>query len=76
MYTEKVISKKLLQVSGIEEGTLQFRTLFLLITFLLANFSHFSQQFSNQREILSCFDTKIQIFEDKVLGHICTFLKL
>jgi hypothetical protein len=28
---------------------------------LLANFLHFSQQIPNQRKILSCFDTHIQI---------------
>jgi hypothetical protein len=29
---------------------------------LLANFLHFSQQFRNQRKILSFLDTHIQIF--------------
>jgi hypothetical protein len=33
----------------------------LPVTFLLANFLHFSQQIPNQRKILSCFDTHIQI---------------
>jgi hypothetical protein len=34
---------------------------FLPVTFLLADFLHFSQQFPNRRKILSCFDTHIQI---------------
>jgi hypothetical protein len=42
---EKVIFQKLLQVSSIEEDKLQFCTLLLPVTFLLANFLHFSQQF-------------------------------
>ncbi len=37
---------------------------FLAVTFLLANFSHFSQQFRNQRKILRCFDTHSQILPD------------
>jgi hypothetical protein len=52
---------KNLQVSSIEEDKLQFFTLLLPVTFLLANFWHFSQHFRNQRKILSCFDTHIQI---------------
>ncbi len=61
VYLEKVICEKLLQVSSIEEDKLQFCTLLLPVTFLLAHFLHFSQQFRNQRKILSCFDTHIQI---------------
>ncbi len=61
MYLEKVICQKLVQVSSTEEDKLQFFTLILLVTFLLANFLHFSQQIPNQRNILSCFDTHIQI---------------
>ena len=61
MYLEKVISQKLLQVSSREEYKLQYCTLLLPVTFFLANFLHFSQQFRNQRKILSCFDTHIQI---------------
>jgi hypothetical protein len=38
---------------------------FLAITFLLANFSHFSQQFINQHNIQRCFDTHIQILQRK-----------
>jgi hypothetical protein len=37
-YLEKVIRQKLVQVSSIIEAKLQFCTLLLLITFLLANF--------------------------------------
>ncbi len=59
--TEKVICQKLLQISSIKEVNPQFFTLFLPVTFLLANFLHFSQQFRNQRKILHCFDTHIQI---------------
>jgi hypothetical protein len=32
---------------------------------LLANFSHFSQQFRNQHKILRCFDTHIHILQRK-----------
>jgi hypothetical protein len=43
---------------------------------LLANLSHFSQQFRNQHKILRCFDTHIQILQRKLLCHISTFFKL
>jgi hypothetical protein len=62
---EKVFCQTLLQVTSIEEEKLQFFTLFLAVTFLLANFSHFSQQFQNKRKILRCLDTHIQIFQRK-----------
>ena len=65
IHPEKVICQTLLQVSSIEEENLWFFTLFLAVTFLLANFSHFSQQFRNQRKILRCFDTHIQILQRK-----------
>jgi hypothetical protein len=58
---KKVIRQKLVQVSSIEEDKLQFSTLLLPVTFLLANFLHFSQQIPNQRKIPSCFDTHNQI---------------
>jgi hypothetical protein len=61
VYLKKVICQKLVQVSSIEEDKLQFCTLLLTVTFLLANFLHFSQQILNQCKILSCFDTHIQI---------------
>ena len=61
MYLENVICQKLVQVSSIEEYKLQFCTLLLPVTFLLANFLHFYRQIPNQRKILSCFDTHIQI---------------
>ena len=61
VYLKKVIRQKLVQVSSIEEDKLQFCTLLLPVTFLLANFLHFSQQIPNQRKILSCFDTHFQI---------------
>jgi hypothetical protein len=57
VHPEQFTCQKLLQVGSIEEEKLQFCTLFLLITFLLENFSHFSQQLQNQRKILHCFDT-------------------
>jgi hypothetical protein len=60
-YLEKVICQKLLQVSSREEYKLQFCTLLLPVTFLLANFLHFSQQFQNQRKILSFLDTHLQV---------------
>jgi hypothetical protein len=65
VYLEKVICQKLVQVSSIEEAKLQFCTLLLPATFLLSNFLHFSQQIPNQRKILSCFDTHIQILWNK-----------
>jgi hypothetical protein len=61
VYLEKVISQKLLQVSSREEYKLQFCTLLLSVTFLLANILHFSQQFRNQRKILNVLDTHIQV---------------
>jgi hypothetical protein len=61
VYLEKVIHQKLAQVSSIEEDKLQFYTLLLPVTFLLANLLHFSQQIPNERKILSCIDTHIQI---------------
>ncbi len=57
VHPEKVLCQTLLQVSSIEEETPIFHT-FLAITFLLANFSHFSQQFRNQCKILRCFEIK------------------
>ncbi len=65
IHPEKVICQTLLQVSSKEEENLWFFTLFLAVTFLLANFSHFSQQFLNQHKILRCFDTHIQILQRK-----------
>ncbi len=62
VYLEKVFCQKLVQVSSREEAKLQFCTLLSPITFLLANFLHFSQQIPNQRKILSCFDTHISFF--------------
>jgi hypothetical protein len=55
MHLEKVICQKLIQVRGMEEDKLQCCTLPLPVTFLLAKFLNFSQQFRNQRKILSCF---------------------
>ena len=66
VYQEKVICQKLLQISSIKEVNPQFFTLFLPVTFLLANFLHFSQQIPNQRKMLSCFDTHIKFCEEKV----------
>jgi hypothetical protein len=76
--TLKVICQELLQVSSIEEDKLQLaHYVCLTITFLLAYFSHFSQQFQNQRKILRCFDTHIQIcMKQRFLGHISTYKKL
>ena len=61
MYLENVICQKLVQVSSIEEYKLQFCTLLWPVTFLLANVLHFSQQFRNQRKILSFLDTHLQV---------------
>ncbi len=52
VHQEKVSCQILLQVSSLEGENLRFFTFFFAITFLLANFSHFSQQFQNQRKIL------------------------
>jgi hypothetical protein len=38
VYLEKVICQKFVQVSSIEEDKLQFCTLLMAVTFLLANF--------------------------------------
>ncbi len=66
VHTEKVICQTLLQVDSlIEEDKHKFCTLFLPITFLLTYFSHFSQQFQNQRKILRCFDTHTQLLRRK-----------
>jgi len=70
VHSEKVLCQTLLQNSSIEEKILLFFILFLAITFLLANFSHFSQQFRNQRKILRCFDTQIQILQRKSFSVI------
>ncbi len=45
VYLEKCICQKLLQVSSREEYKLQFWTLLLSVTFLLANFLHFLKSF-------------------------------
>ncbi len=42
----------------------------MAVTFLLANFSHFSQQFQTQHKILRCFDTHIQILKIKSFSVI------
>jgi hypothetical protein len=65
IHPEKVICQTLLQVCSMEEENIWFSTLFLAVTFLLANFSHFSQQFRNQHKILRCFDNHIQILQEK-----------
>jgi hypothetical protein len=70
VYLEKVICQKLLQFSSREEYKLQFCTLLLPVTFLLANFLHFSQQFRNQRnfETLKPYSQETaQNFEKRVL---------
>ncbi len=70
---QQVLCQMLLQVSSIEEEKLWFFTIFLAVTFWLANFSYFSQQFRNQHKILRCFDTHIQILQRKSLYVISTF---
>jgi hypothetical protein len=75
VYLEKVICQKLVQVSSIEEYNLQFCTLSFPVSFLLANFLQFSQQFQNQRKILSCFDTHIQILWRKSVLVILAFFE-
>jgi len=47
LHPKKVICQKRLQDSSIEENKLQFVTLFLPLTFLNANVSHFPQSFEN-----------------------------
>jgi hypothetical protein len=54
---------------------LQFCTLLLPVTFLLANFLHFSQQIPNQRKILSCFDIHFQILWRKSFLVILAFFE-
>ncbi len=71
-HLENVLCQILLQVSSIKEEKLRFFTLFLAITFLVANFSHFSQQFRNHHKILRCFDIHIQILQRKSFDVILT----
>jgi len=55
---KKLLAKNTLQISSIEEGKVQLSTLVLPITFFLANFLHFSEQFRKQRKIL-CYSILI-----------------
>ncbi len=73
VYLEKVICQKLVQVSSIEEDKLQYCTLLLPVSFLIANFLHFSQHITNQRKIPSCFDTHFQILWRKGFYLIFAF---
>jgi hypothetical protein len=66
VYLEKVICQRLLQVSSREEYKLQFCTLLLPVTCLLGIFLHFSQQFQNQRKILSFWIPIFKFCEEKV----------
>ncbi len=75
VYLEIVICQKLLQVSSREEFKLQFCTLLLPVTFLLANFLHFSPQFRNQRKILSFWIPIIKFCEEKVLRSYWQFFE-
>ncbi len=61
VYLEKVICHKLVQVSSIEGDKLQFCTLLLPVTFLLANLLHVSKQIPNHRKIPSCSDAHAQL---------------
>jgi hypothetical protein len=58
----------------VEEDRLKFCILFLPITFLLSNFSHFSQQFRNQCKILGCFEFRFKFCEEKVFRSHKPFL--
>jgi hypothetical protein len=60
VHPEKVICKKLLQISSIEEENPKFAPLFAC---KLANIWHFSQLLRNQRKILHCFDTTFKFCE-------------
>jgi hypothetical protein len=63
LHSDKVLSKILLHLEAfIEEDKFQLCILGLPITSLLANLFHFTQRFLNQRKILGCFDTHIQIW--------------
>ncbi len=73
LYLEKVICQKLIQVSSIEEAKLQFCTPLLPVTFLSANFLHFSQQILNYELFwYPCSNFVKKTF----LGHISIFLEL
>ena len=65
-YLEKVIFQKLVQVSSMEEAILQFCKLLLPVTFLLANFLHFSQQIPNQRNFWVVLIPIFKFCEEKV----------
>ncbi len=74
VHPEKVICQNLLQIS-IEEENPQFCTLFLHVTFLLAKFLHFSQQFRKQRKILHFFIPIFKFGEYKVFRSYKHFFK-
>jgi hypothetical protein len=75
VYLEKVNCQKLVQVSSIEEDKLQFCTHLLPVTFLLANFLHFSQQIPNQRKILSFLIPIFKFCEEKVFRSYLHFFE-
>ncbi len=51
-------------------------TFFLPIIFLLSNCLHFSQLFRNQRKILRCFNTHIQILRRKCFYVILALFRI
>ncbi len=63
-----------MQISSIEEENPKFFTLVLPVTFLLANFLHFSQEISLKFCIFLIAIFKF--YEEKMLGHISTFFKI
>ncbi len=73
VYLEKVICQKMFQVSSIEEGKLQFCTLLLPVTFLLANFfSKVSKSVKNSELFWYPYSN---FGKKKFLGHISTFFE-
>ncbi len=68
VYLEKVICQKLVQVSGIEGDKLQFCTLLLPVTFLLANFfCIFLNRFQIIAKLWAVPTPMLKFCEEKVL---------
>ncbi len=62
---KKLFAKHFCKLVVQKRRTSDFSHFFLAVTFLIANFSHFSQQFRNQHKFLGCFDNHIQILQRK-----------
>ncbi len=66
MHPDKVICQKILQVNSIEDAKLYFAHYFYLqYNIFVSKFFTFFSTVRNQRQILSCLDTHIQIWRRK-----------